>query len=78
MGQNPFGPSWSVIVDGRMVTPADVIMSQQETNGCWPNLYGPGMIPMGQRTRLSCSASPRNGMYRFCIYRLSRRIPVTS
>ncbi|MBN1219247.1 MAG: hypothetical protein JXM69_09995 [Anaerolineae bacterium] len=39
-GQNPFAPSWSKIVGGKIINPADVIMAQQQTNGCWLNWDG--------------------------------------
>ncbi len=44
-GHNPFSPSWSKIVDGVVMNPADAIMEQQSENGCWPNLFGPGDDP---------------------------------
>jgi hypothetical protein len=44
-GDNPFAPAWSVVVNGRLQNPADPIMQQQESDGCWPNLYGPGADP---------------------------------
>ncbi len=47
MGQNPFGPSWSQVVDGRLISPADVVLGQQTDNGCWPNQFGPGPDPFG-------------------------------
>lgn len=46
-GENPFGPGWSVVVDGRLTNAADTIMAQQQENGCWPNLFGPGDDPFG-------------------------------
>ena len=46
-GINPFAPSWSKIVDGQVINPADVIMEQQGEDGCWPNLFGPGDDPFG-------------------------------
>lgn len=46
-GSNPFSPSWSKVVDGVVINAADLIMSQQENNGCWPNLFGPGDDPFG-------------------------------
>lgn len=45
VGQNPFAPSWSRVVDGRLTNAADVVMAQQKDNGCWPNLFGPGDDP---------------------------------
>jgi hypothetical protein len=44
-GDNPFAPGWSVVVNGVLQNPADVIMQQQDDNGCWPNLFGPGADP---------------------------------
>lgn len=45
IGQNPYGPQWSLVIDGRLTNAADVVMSQQGQNGCWPNAYGPGDDP---------------------------------
>lgn len=45
VGENPFGPAWSEVVDGRLTNPADVVISQQGSNGCWPNTFGPGDDP---------------------------------
>lgn len=44
-GDNPFSPQWSVIVSGTIQNPADAVMQQQSSNGCWPNLFGPGDDP---------------------------------
>jgi hypothetical protein len=46
-GENPFGLGWSKIVDGRLTNAADTIIAQQQDNGCWPNLFGPGDDPFG-------------------------------
>jgi hypothetical protein len=46
-GENPFSPQWSQLHEGVVINPADVIMKQQQENGCWPNLYGPGDDPFG-------------------------------
>ena len=46
-GENPFSPVWSRVSEGKVVNPADVIMNQQQQNGCWPNLFGPGDDPFG-------------------------------
>ena len=45
IGQNPFGPNWSRVVNGRLTNAADVVISQQAENGCWPNAFGPGDDP---------------------------------
>jgi hypothetical protein len=45
VGLNPFAPDWSRLVEGRITSAVDVVMAQQKTNGCWPNLYGPGDDP---------------------------------
>jgi hypothetical protein len=45
VNENPFGPAWSVVVDGRLTTAAEAIMSGQGSNGCWPNAFGPGDDP---------------------------------
>lgn len=45
VGQNPFGPEWSRVVDGRLANAADVVMAQQGESGCWPNAFGPGDDP---------------------------------
>jgi hypothetical protein len=44
-GQNPFAPSWSKVVSGTLVNAADAIIAQQQPDGCWPNLFGPGNDP---------------------------------
>lgn len=44
-GENPFSPSWGVVVSGTVTGPADVVLATQGTNGCWPNLFGPGDDP---------------------------------
>jgi hypothetical protein len=36
-GENPFSPMWSQINDGKLNSPADLVMAQQQANGCWPN-----------------------------------------
>ena len=41
-GENPFSAQWSKLSEGVVINPADVIMNQQQENGCWPNLYGSG------------------------------------
>jgi hypothetical protein len=46
-GENPFSPGWSKIIQGKIVNPADTIMDLQESNGCWPNRWGPGDDPFG-------------------------------
>jgi hypothetical protein len=46
-GQNPFGPAWSMVIDGRLTNAADTIMNQQLPNGCWPNRYAAGDDPFG-------------------------------
>jgi len=46
-GENPFGPSWSVVLSGTVRNAADAALSQQGENGCWPNLFGPGDDPFG-------------------------------
>jgi hypothetical protein len=38
--ENPFAPAWSVVVSGTIQSPADVILSQQLTSGCWPAFAG--------------------------------------
>jgi hypothetical protein len=45
VGLNPFGPEWSLVVDGRLSNAADVTLAQQTDNGCWPNPFGPGDDP---------------------------------
>lgn len=45
VGQNPFDPSWSVVMSGTLRNAADVALSQQGNNGCWPNLFGEGDDP---------------------------------
>lgn len=47
IGQNAFGPSWSVVVNGRLTNAADAVLAQQGDNGCWPNPFGPGDDPFG-------------------------------
>ncbi len=44
-GENPFGPGWSKVVNGRLTNPADTILAQQTGNGCWPNRFGSGDDP---------------------------------
>jgi hypothetical protein len=44
-GQNPFDPSWSKVVDGRITNPADVAMAQQQPNGCWLDFFGASPDP---------------------------------
>jgi hypothetical protein len=44
-GLNPFGPDWSRVVEGRITSAADAVLAQQQSNGCWPNLFGPGDDP---------------------------------
>jgi hypothetical protein len=46
-GENPFSPLWSKVGEGTVINPADVILNQQQENGCWPNLYGAGDDPFG-------------------------------
>lgn len=45
VNENPFGPAWSRVVDGRLTTAAEAVMSGQSPNGCWPNAFGPGDDP---------------------------------
>ena len=45
--ENPFSPGWSKIIQGKVINPADTIMGLQESNGCWPNRWGPGDDPFG-------------------------------
>lgn len=45
VGQNPFGPGWSQVVDGRLTNAADGVMAQQTANGCWPDAFGGGDDP---------------------------------
>ncbi len=41
-GYNPFDPSWSQVINGRVVNPGDWIMAQQDdTNWCWKSPYAP-------------------------------------
>lgn len=44
-GQNPFGPAWSTVVAGQVTSGADVILSLQGANGCWPSPFGAGDDP---------------------------------
>lgn len=44
-GHNPFAPSWAKVENGRIVNVGDTIMGQQGSDGCWPNLFGPGADP---------------------------------
>lgn len=44
-GHNPFAPSWAKVEAGRIINAGDTIMGQQDSDGCWPNLYGPGADP---------------------------------
>ena len=44
-GQNPFAPSWSKVVSGTLLNAAEVIIAQQQPDGCWPNLFGSGNDP---------------------------------
>ena len=44
-GHNPFSPDWSQIGDGKLINVADTLIALQDSNGCWPNLYGPGDDP---------------------------------
>ncbi len=46
-GQNPFAPSWSVVLSGTVQNPAESVIAQQGEDGCWPNLFGPGSDPFG-------------------------------
>lgn len=45
VGENPFAPGWSVVVSGTLRNAADVGLSEQGDNGCWPNLFGEGDDP---------------------------------
>lgn len=45
VGQNPFGPQWSVTDNGRVVSPADAVMALQMANGCWQSDSGSGDDP---------------------------------
>lgn len=45
IGQNPFGPQWSVLSNGRLLSPADAVMAQQAESGCWPSSFAPGDDP---------------------------------
>lgn len=45
VGENPFDPSWSVVMSGTLRNAADVALWQQGDNGCWPNLFGEGDDP---------------------------------
>jgi hypothetical protein len=42
LGQNPFGPRWSRVHEGKLSNAADAVLAQQDDSGCWPNLFGPG------------------------------------
>jgi len=44
-GNNPFDPTWSEVISGVLTSSADIIVSQQLSDGCWPNLFGPGNDP---------------------------------
>jgi hypothetical protein len=36
-GLNPFDPTWSQVISGQVVNVAEVLISQQQANGCWNN-----------------------------------------
>jgi hypothetical protein len=38
--ENPFAPAWSVVISGTIQSPADVVLNQQLTSGCWPAFGG--------------------------------------
>lgn len=44
-GHNPFDPSWSQVVSGRIANAAHAIMAQQMDGGCWPNFDGSAPDP---------------------------------
>lgn len=39
-GFNPFDPSWSQIVEGRISNAAHAVMAQQAASGCWLDFFG--------------------------------------
>ena len=39
-GTQPYGPNWSVIVEGQVTNASDIIMAQQQNNGCWKGFGG--------------------------------------
>lgn len=39
-GLNPFAPSWSKIVNGRISNAAHAVMAQQAPSGCWLDFFG--------------------------------------
>ena len=39
-GQNPFDPSWSQVVSGRIANASHAVMAQQMDGGCWPGFDG--------------------------------------
>ena len=44
-GHNPFDPSWSQVVSGRITNAAHAVMAQQMDGGCWPNFDGSAPDP---------------------------------
>jgi len=44
-GHNPFDPSWSQVVSGRVTNAAHAIMARQMDGGCWPNYDGSAPDP---------------------------------
>lgn len=43
--QNPFGPEWSVVNNGRINNAADAVLALQTADGCWPSAFAEGPDP---------------------------------
>ncbi|MCA9982376.1 MAG: hypothetical protein KDD89_16135, partial [Anaerolineales bacterium] len=56
--QNPSAPAWRVVVSGTLTSPAEAILAQQGTDGCWPNLFGPGADPFGTTDAIMLLTTP--------------------
>lgn len=58
IAQNPSAPAWRVVVSGTLTSPAEAILAQQGTDGCWPNLFGPGADPFGTTDAIMLLTTP--------------------
>lgn len=43
--QNPFGPEWSAVYQGRLSNAADAVLALQTRDGCWPSAFADGPDP---------------------------------
>ncbi len=43
IGENPFAPEWSVVVNGRVQNTADAIITTQHKSGCWRHSWAPAV-----------------------------------